>query len=322
MIGKIKQSGLAGRGGAGFPVGLKWEAVKNAPGKKKFVVCNASEGEPGTFKDKYILENFPERVIEGISLALSTVDAQEAYVFLRSDYYDNFKNKLETIIGDLPIKLWRNDDGYLEGEETVLINCIEGDAKEPKRKPPYPTEEGLWGCPTLINNLETFFAVSEICHEEYDGSRFYSISGDVEKGGIYKFHTESLIVDILQRSGNYPSKDFFVQVGGGAGGEILLSSELDRPVSGCASIIVYEKDKADIIGMMRDWAEFFMEENCDRCVPCREGIYRIREIIDERGKLDLASLEEIFFALENSSFCPLGKGVPVPFRSMINKILR
>ena len=320
IIEKIKESGLSGRGGAQYPTGFKWEAVKNAKGEKKYVICNASEGEPDTFKDKYILENFPEQVIEGISLALSAVGANEAYIFLRSGYYDAFKERLEGITGNLPIKLWRNNDGYLEGEETVLINCIEGDIKEPRLKPPYPTECGLYDCPTLINNVETFYAISQIHRGTYESDRFYSLSGDIKKPGVYKLSKNLTAFQVLQETGNLPERESFFQVGGGANGEILLAEELDRPVAGAGVIVVYDRQKTDLRALMEKWVRFFMEENCDRCVPCREGAYRIWEILQE-GKLDDEKMDDIFFALDKTSFCPLGKGISLPLRSLRDKVI-
>ena len=187
LIQKLKDSSLTGRGGGGFPTGLKWEFVKKAKGKKKYIVCNGSEGEPGVFKDKYVLENHADEFIEGISLALKIFPNSEAYIFLNKKYYTKFKSKLTRLKKGLPIKLFKKHGGYLSGEETVLLNEIEKHERyEPRLKPPYPTNVGLFGYPTLINNIETFYQITRIAKNKYDDTRLYSLSGDIKKKGIYQ----------------------------------------------------------------------------------------------------------------------------------------
>ena len=157
IIEKLKEANLRGRGGAGFPVWQKWQMVKDAASLdgRKFVVCNVSEGEPAVSKDGYILENWPEVVIDGIALAMEAVGARKGYLYLRKDYFDKFKDKLTAIIGDKQIELFREPCGYLGGEETTLLESIEGKRCEPRIKPPFPPQVGFFGCPTLINNLKT-----------------------------------------------------------------------------------------------------------------------------------------------------------------------
>lgn len=319
IIDKLKSENLLGRGGAGFPAGLKWEAVKNAKGSKKYVICNASEGEPYGNKDKFILDNYPEEVIEGIKIAIEEIKAQKAYIYLNKDYYKELKSRLEKLSKGLPIVLFKKTGGYISGEETTLLNAIEGKLEQPRLKPPYPTESGLFGCPTLINNVETFYCVSKISKDKYKHTRFYSISGDVQNRGVYELPQTCSVKQVLEKTKNFPDFDFFIQAGGGACGEILLPEELERPVCGAGIIVVYNKKKTDLMNLLKTWAYFFFEGNCDKCVPCREGGYRIKEMIDN-GDIDREKLKEIFFAMENTSFCPLGKMSVTPFKTLIDKL--
>lgn len=318
IIAKIERANLLGRGGAGFPVCFKWKAVKNAFGHEKYIICNASEGEPDVFKDKYILEKYSDEVINGIEIALNELGANSAYIYLNPKYYSKFKRKLERLIGDLPIELFKKTENYIAGEETCLLNVIEGKKEEPRMKPPYPTESGLFGCPTLINNVETFYYISKIDKDKYEGKRFYSISGDVKHRGVFEFPENWSIKKILRETGNWPNFDFFVKTGGGATGDILLKDELDVLAEGAGAVIVFDKKKTKLIPLMKRWAEFFFNGNCDKCTPCREGMYRIREILN--SKLDKETLGDIFFVMEKTSLCPLGKGAYKTFKDLMNKI--
>lgn len=320
IIEKIKQSGLTGRGGAAFPTFLKWEAVKNAYGEKKYIIVNGSEGEPGVMKDGFILENYPEELVEGVKVALENFQNSEAYIYLRKDYYDKFKSKLVELTKDLPITLFKEPGGYLCGEESTLIESIEGNRFEPRIKPPFPTESGLFGCPTLVNNLETFYYISKIAKDEYKGDRFYSITGDIDNPGVFEFSESYSIEKILQETKNFPERPFFVQVGGGASGLIKAQTvrtheELHETVGGAGSIIVYDKEKTNLEDLMKKWINFYYNENCGKCVPCREGVYRIKEMLDN-GKIDEEKLKDILFVLRESSFCPLGKSVTAPFETI------
>ncbi|MFA7169630.1 MAG: NADH-ubiquinone oxidoreductase-F iron-sulfur binding region domain-containing protein [Candidatus Paceibacterota bacterium] len=320
VIAKIKEAGLTGRGGASFPTSIKWEAVRSQTADKKYIICNGSEGEPGVFKDAYLLEKYPEEVAAGIKIALETIDHSLVYVYLNKEYYKKFKSKLEKLFKGLPVVIFEKRWGYLGGEETAVCEVIEGRRPIVRKKPPFPTEAGLWGFPTIINNVETFYHVAKIMGGKYKNTKFFCISGDVKKEGVWEFSADYTMRRVLEETGNFPEFDFFVQVGGGACGEIFLPSELDQPVSGVSSIIVFDRIKTDPYELMQKWAQFFMEENCDKCVPCREGVYRIAEMVKTR-ELDREFLDDLFFSLENTSSCSLGRGLVVPFRSLINKIL-
>lgn len=319
IINKLKKSNLSGRSGSGFPTGLKWEMVKKIKAKKKYIICNASEGEPNISKDGFILENYPEEVVNGIKIALKTINNSSAYIYLRKDYFQKFGQKLKKIIGDSPIVLFKKPCGYLCGEESVLLNIIEGERSEPRLKPPFPTEKGLFGFPTLINNVETLYWVSKIAQNKYENKRFYSLSGDIKKQGIFELPEDWSIEKILKETSNYPNFDFFVQAGGGASGEILLPNELKQKPKGIGGIIIFNRKKTDPISLMRKWSQFFLKENCDKCVPCREGIFRMNQIL-KTGKFDKKLIEDLVFVLEETSFCGLGKGAALSFKSLINKL--
>ncbi len=348
IITKLKKSRLLGRGGAGFPTGLKWEMVNLKKAERKYIICNASEGEPNVFKDGFILANEPEEVIEGIKIALKTFTNSFAYIYLRADYYKKFKEKLEKLTKGLPIALFKKRGGYFAGEETAVIEVIEGKRPEPRIKPPWPTQVGLWGCPTLVNNVETFYYVAKIAKGEYKRTRFYSISGEVKNGGVYELSENYSISQVLKETDNWPdfdpppfgssqqknnnrnldfrskitkrrAVDFFVQAGGGAIGEILLPEELNQSVKGTGAIIIFDPKKTKPFSLLKKWANFFLKENCDKCLPCREGAYRIGEML-KKEKVDKEILEDLFFVLEKTSLCSLGKGMVVPFRSLINKM--
>lgn len=320
IIEEIKKNNLTGRGGASFPTATKWEAVKNAKGKKKYVVCNGSEGEPGIYKDGYILDEYPDYVVEGMKLALEAVKGTEGIIYLNHEYYARFKKPLEKLIGKAPISVFKKYGGYLAGDETVLCNVIEGKHVEARTKPPFPAQAGVFDCPTLINNVETFYNVAQIARGEYSGERCYTILGDVKNEGVYELPETMSIGDVLRATDNYPKFEFFTQVGGGASGEILTMEELDKPLRGAGSIIVYNKKKTNVYALMKQWADFFNVENCDRCTPCREGVYRILEMVKTKN-IDQKLLKDLYLVLEETSFCPLGKSVPVPFKGLVEKII-
>ena len=319
IITKLKKNKLLGRGGASFPTGLKWEMVKKAKARKKYVICNASEGEPNVFKDGFILENYPEEVIEGIKIALEIMGNNSAYIYLRKDYYEKFQKRLKKLTENLPVNLFKKTGGYLASEETSVLESIEGKRPEPRIRPPFPPQSGLWGYPTLINNVETFYYVAKIAKGEYQDTRFYSISGDIKNEGVYELPENYSIFQILKETKNWPNFDFFIQAGGGAVGEILLPNELNQSVKGAGAIIVFNRKKTNLFSLMKKWTDFFLEGNCDKCVPCREGVFRLAEMI-RKERIDKKTLGDLFFVLEQTSFCALGKSIVVPFRSLMDKL--
>jgi len=323
IIDQLKASNLKGRSGSGFPTGAKWEAVLNAVNrntdKKCYVICNGAEGEPAVFKDKYILEHWPEEVVNGIKIAIETFKPQKAYIYLHRPYYDKFKSKLKKIIDKSPIILFAEPGGYLCGEETTLIESIEGNRFEPRLRPPFPTERGLFGVPTLVNNLETFYWISKIAKGEYKNSRFYSVSGDVANPGVFEFPENWSIGQVLQASKNSPDFDCFVQVGGGASGSFFTRDELGEPMGNSSSIVVYDRRKIKVRDLMKKIVGFFYEENCGKCVPCREGVNRLRELLED-DEPNILLMREVLESMQESSFCPLGKGTAWAAGSLLEKI--
>lgn len=306
--------------------------VKKERAEKKFVICNGFEGEPGVFKDGYILENYPKEVVEGMKIAIETMGKNTCgYIYLRKDYCEKFKEKLEKIIGNLPIEIFCKEGGYLCGEETVLLEIIEGKKEEPRIKPPFPIQKGLFGYPTLVNNVETFYYVAQIAKDNYKKTRFYSISfaqpptGIIEKEpqrkGVFELPEEMTIGEILKKTGNFPNFDFFLQVGGGASGKIVTKEELNQKVCGAGAIIIYNLKETNPLLLLKEWISFFMRENCDKCIPCREGLYRLYECLEE-GKIEKKVFEDIIFVLEKSSFCDFGKGAAIVLKTFKEKILK
>ncbi len=322
IIAKIKKAGLVGRGGAGFPVWLKWQMVHKARGPKKYVVCNIAEGEPAVNKDKYILKHYPERVIDGVKIALYFLRARQAFIYLNPDYEKELAPVLKKIIGQAPIEIFVKPPsaGYIGGEETSALNAIEGRRIEPRLRPPFPTIQGLWGCPTLVNNAETFYNVSLVYAKAYKKTRFYSISGDCLWAGVYEYSQDHTIKQILKASNNYPNFPFFVQVGGGAAGLVLNFHQLDQPVSGAGSIVIYSLAKHSPRQLLKNWSKFFKQQSCGQCVPCREGTYRLWQILKKKT-IDWELLAEILLNLKEASFCALGASVPVPLASFIKNVL-
>ncbi len=321
---KIKSAGLKGRGGAGFPTDLKWQAVADAvvkhPEHRAFVVCNAAEGEPGVFKDGYILEHFPEIMIDGIRLAMDTFKAEQGFIYLRREYFKKYQESLKKIIDnqDLYITLFAETAGYLCGEETTLLESLEGHVEEPRIRPPFPTVNGYHGYPTLINNAETFYCLGRIGAGNFQKTRFYSISGAVANPGVFELSQDLTVKQVLTETKNLPAFKYFVQVGGGASGNILTAEETDKENSG--TIIVYDLARTKPLKLMKQWLDFFYAENCGKCVPCREGVLRLREILND-SKADLKDMEPILEVLRDTSFCPLGRSVYSPTNGLLTKVV-
>ena len=336
ILNEIKKANLVGRGGGNFSTALKWEMVKKATGNKKYVICNASEGEPGVKKDGYILENFGERVIDGMRIAMDFLSFEDTknkqnkydimgYIYINHKYHKKFGEKLNKIIADekkYKIKLFVKPagSGYIGGEETSILNALEGKRVEPRRRPPFPTTNGLWDCPTLINNVETFYNVSLTAAGEYKRNRFYTLGGDCLFAGIYELPDDWTIEKILKETNNYPKFDFFVQVGGDASGEVLNSKLLNKIASGAGSITIYNAKKYKPEEMIGKWVSFFLNESCGQCTPCREGVYRLGEVINS-PEINWELLEELLNNLSETSFCGLGSVVPVPIRSYRRNVL-
>ena len=322
ILQKIEKAKLIGRGGACFPTASKWQMVKEAPDKEKYIVCNASEGEPGIKKDGYIFKHHPDKVIDGLKIALNVLKAKKAIIFIRKDYYKKYGRKLKKLSRGLPIEFFVKDKswGYIAGEESSLLNAIEGRKPEPRLRPPFPVTNGLWNKPTLINNVETFFNVSLVNSGQYEEKRFYTINGDCPNTGVFFLPAKWSIKKVLQETNNAPKFKFFVQVGGNASGVVYNDSQLNKNVTGSGSITVYQKSKYGSRQLMHYWLSFYRGQSCGQCTPCREGTYRLAQIMESKSP-DWNLFFEILNALDETSICGLGKSISTPIKSYLHNIL-
>ena len=340
VIEEIKASGLRGRGGAGFPTGLKWDLTGKAEGDQKYLICNADEGEVGTFKDRYTLEGDPFSLVEGIAIASYAIGATKAYIYLRAEY--NFllgklekaisqtkeRGFLETADFSLDIEVYEGAGAYICGEETALIESIEGERGDSRPRPPFPPSEGLWGKPTSVNNLETLMNIPRIIHEgaewfsqigteQSKGTKVFSVSGDVEKPGVYELIMGSTLRELVEELAQARNTKM-VQVGG-ASGRVVPYENIDTPLAfetvlGAGGVIVFDESR-DVIEMVKKNAEFFEEESCGKCFPCREGTKRLLEIMTrlsdgEGSRYDLEILEDLAETMMLTSLCGLGQAAP------------
>ena len=326
IIKKIKNSGLTGRGGANFPTGKKWKITRNAEGKEKYLICNAHESEPGTFKDKFIIENNPENLIEGIAIASYAIGINKAIIYFKHGY-PNLAKKLKKTIAiaktklkkiNLEIEMIRGAGAYICGEATAIIDSIEGLRAEPRKKPPYPSEKGFFNKPTCVNNVETLANVPLIFIDKgwNKNLRLFSVSGNVKKPGVYELPLGTPVKELLEKvQPKNPVKALYF---GCAGGCITPEGNLGKEeienkgamLGNCSIIVV--NDKEDIVDIAKNIAEFFVHESCGKCTPCREGTFRIVEILEEISngnatKKELALLEELSNIIYETSFCGLGK---------------
>lgn len=335
ILEAISHAGLVGRGGAAYPTAKKWTAVKEALKSRKigYIVVNGAEGEPGVKKDGYILKNHPAELIDGVFWAdkfLSTAKIKKIYFFLNQEHFRAYAPGLKKILATkkyvalgtkVEFIIKPADLTYISGEESALLNLIEGRKIEPRLRPPYPTTRGLHGHPTLINNTETFYDVSLVGSGRYQGRRLYTIKGAVAHPGVYRLPATLSIEEVLRRTNNYPTRKFFVQVGGEASGELFNSRQLDAPVEGAGLIMVYDEEKTDKDKLFKYWLKFYYNQSCGQCTICREGTYRLWEQVSSK-KPDYKLIREIVSALEESSFCALGFSLPVPLKSYWQNILK
>ncbi|MFC1988849.1 NADH-quinone oxidoreductase subunit F [Chloroflexota bacterium] len=338
VIEELKTSGLRGRGGAGFPCGLKWELARNALGDEKFVLCNADEGEVGTFKDRYILQYDPFTLIEGIAIAAYAIGARQAYIYLRAEYHfllDILNGAIKQaeekgFFSHVDIEVREGAGAYICGEESALMESIEGKRGDVRYKPPFPPTEGLWQKPTTINNVETLMNIPRImlngagwfCQmgtERSKGTKVFSVSGDVEKPGVYEMELGSPLRELVMDLAG--AKDVQMVQIGGATGKVIPEAMLDTYLSfetllGAGAITVYDKSR-DVIDIIHRTMEFLAEESCGKCTPCREGTMVMVEMLGrlsrgEGRKKDIAVLEELSSTMILASLCGLGQAAPNP----------
>lgn len=361
VIEEVKVSGLRGRGGGGFPTGRKWETTRKSKGEPKYIVCNADEGDPGAFMDRSIIESDPHLVLEGMVIGAYAIGAGEGYIYIRNEYplairrleiaiaqakeYGLLgKNILDTKF-DFDIKIFRGAGAFVCGEETSLMASIEGRAPEPRQKPPFPAESGLWGKPTNINNVETWATVptiilrgakwfSSIGTEKSKGTKVFSLVGKVNNTGLVEVPMGISLQDIIYDIGGgiQGGRKFkAVQTGGPSGG-CIPESLLDLPIDyeslteagsmmGSGGMIVVD-DRTCMVDVAKYFTDFLKDESCGKCTSCREGLVAVCEILDDitcgNGKIqDIELLEEMGETMKEVSMCGLGKTAANPFLSTI-----
>jgi len=361
VLDTIKRSGLRGRGGGGFPTGRKWEFVKNAVNDQKYVVCNADEGDPGAFMDRSVLEGDPHCIIEGMSIAAYTVGADKGYVYIRAEYplaikrlehaineareYGFLgKNVFETEFSfDLEIRIGAG--AFVCGEETGLIASIEGGRGNPRPRPPFPAISGLWGKPTLLNNVETYANIrhiilkgwewySSIGTETSKGTKVFALSGKIKNTGLVEVPMGTTLRELIfDIGGGVPDGKKFkaVQLGGPSGGcvpEEYLDVHIDYEtlielgaMMGSGGAIVMDEDTC-MVNTARFFLDFTKSESCGKCVPCRVGLVQLHAILDKivkgKGELeDLDKLEKLCYSVKKTSLCGLGQTAPNPVLSTL-----
>lgn len=320
IIKALKESGLTGLGGAGYPTWQKWQAVKDSDDRRRFLICNTFEGEPDVFKDEYILTHHLKELVLGIELAAETVSVQKSFIFLNDKYKKYFK-KIKRAIAGKKIEIFIGTGGYLCGEETTLLQVMEGKLRQPRMKPPFPTEVGLYGCPTLINNAETLYRAYLVSQGGYQPKRFFSVSNDSSDKKIVEADVGEKISEII--GPKLCGLARYVRVGGPSG-YFLPKEKFDQKITGTGAIKIYGQ-KSKIMSGLVDSVVFLKSESCGKCTPCREGSYRIAEKInqlqdckslwDRREIIEI--MAEIAKTAERSSFCALGKSLASPVLSAI-----
>ena len=359
VVAEVKASGLRGRGGAAFPAWIKWQAVANSPEPVRYLICNADESEPGTFKDRVLMEEDPFSLIEAMTISGMAIGARRGYLYIRGEYplaTRRLSHALEAarrrglLGGDAPtgvdfdIEIRRGQGAYICGEETALMNSIEGLRGEPRNKPPFPTVSGLFGKPTVINNVETLCNLLDIVNEGGDafaqlgtaqstGPKLFCLSGSVNRPGTYEVEFGATLGDLIDLAGGLPDGlRLRAILLGGAAGSFVLPDLLDMPLTfeaaaeagvslGSGVIMVFDQhtDFGDILSRI---AAFFRDETCGQCVPCRVGTVRLEEALERirrrprDGDVDL--IAEIDLAMRDASICGLGHTAAIALRSALD----
>lgn len=361
VVNTISKSGLRGRGGAGYPTGLKWSLVAKSVSEKKYVICNADEGDPGAFMDRSVLESDPHRILEGMAIAAYAVGAQQGFIYVRGEYPLAI-NRLNTAIRqarklglmgtqifesnfDFRIDIRIGAGAFVCGEETALMASIEGKRGMPRPRPPFPAESGLWGYPTLINNVETYANVppiikngaewfAKIGTEKSKGTKVFALAGKIANTGLIEVPMGTSINEIVNDiGGGVPDggKVKAVQTGGPSGGCIpveLFDTKVDYEslsavgsIMGSGGMIVMD-ETTNMVEIAKFFIEFCVDESCGKCIPCRAGTVQIHKILDKISKgegtqEDLKNLEELCDFVKNASLCGLGQSAPNPVLSTL-----
>ena len=366
VVDVVKASKLVGRGGAGFPTGLKWELVSKDPNTPRYIVANAEEGEPGTFKDRPILEQIPHRLIEGMAIAAYAVGAEEGVIVCRGEFMEPARILREAvaeaeeagmlgegIMGkDFNFRVWvyRTAGAYICGEETSLLEALEGKPGMPRIRPPFPVNSGLWAKPTALNNVETFSNVPEIIlrgadwyssmgTEKNAGTKGYCLSGHVNRPGVYELPFGITLRELIDKHGGgiLDGRKFKAVFPGGASSSCLTEEHLDIVLDfpsvaaagsmlGSAALMVIAEGTCMVEVSLR-LARFFRHESCGKCIPCREGTYQVVRLLDgiQNGTGEKSDIDEILNLagiVRQSAFCGLGQACINPVVSCINNFRR
>ena len=361
VIDEIKASGLRGRGGGGFPTGLKWQFTANTQSDKKFVACNADEGDPGAFMDRSILEGDPHALIEAMAIAAYAVGADQGYVYIRAEY-PIAVNRLNIaidqakeygLLGDdifgtgfsFNLELRLGAGAFVCGEETALMTSIEGHRGEPRPRPPFPAVKGLFGKPTLLNNVETYANITAIINngsewfntigtEKSRGTKVFAVGGKINNTGLVEIPMGTTLREVVYDiGGGIPNgKQFKAAQTGGPSGGCIPASLIDTPIDydslisigsmmGSGGLIVMDEDTC-MVDIAKFFLEFTVDESCGKCAPCRIGTKRLLEILEKitkgEGTLeDIDKLEELCYSIKNSALCGLGQTAPNPILSTL-----
>ncbi|MBN2744000.1 MAG: NADH-quinone oxidoreductase subunit E [Marinilabiliaceae bacterium] len=351
IVNELIASGLKGRGGAGFPTGLKWKLTADAPGDEKYVICNADEGEPGTFKDREILMRVPEKVLAGMAVCAKVIGARQGFIYLRGEYcflraklqqvIDGFHAMLDEVGFSFRIDIFMGSGAYICGEESALFESMEGQRGEPRNKPPYPTQCGFRNAPTVINNVETLahtYSIFKYGAEKFRdlgvqdsrGSKVFSVSGDTPVPGIYELEFGMTLQRFVEDFGDGDTKA--VQVGG-ASGFCVPRKRFERTIIGYqgkltgtslptgGSMMLFNSSRS-MYNVLHNYLEFFVEESCGQCTPCRVGTQQLLRGIEgvKRGELPSASLDALLDLAETmrlTAKCGLGQSVANSFASIV-----
>jgi len=361
VIDEIKKSGLRGRGGAGFPTGLKWELTRKSKGEKKYIVCNADEGDPGAFMDRSVLEGDPHTILEAMTIGGYAIGANQGYIYVRAEYplaierlniaiaqakeYGFLGKNILNSGFDFDVEIRIGAGAFVCGEETALIASIEGRRGQPRVKPPYPAQSGVWGLPTVINNVETFACIPPIIikgaqwfksigTEKSPGTKVFALAGKITNTGLVEVPMGITLRELLYEIGGGSStgkKIKAVQTGGPSGG-CIPSEYFDTPVDyeslqklgaimGSGGMIVMDEDDC-MVDVARFFLEFTVDESCGKCTPCREGTRQMLQILNkitagEGTEEDLQQLETLANVIKDTSLCGLGQTAPNPVLSTL-----
>ena len=364
IVDEVKKSGLRGRGGAGFPTGVKWSFIPKVD-KPKYIICNADEGEPGTFKDRLLIEKMPHQIIEGMIIGAKAIDSHKGFIYIRGEFdfgISRLEDAIEeaykagylgkNILGtgfDFDLVVYAGAGAYICGEESALINSLEGRRGHPRLKPPFPAVSGLYKCPTIVNNVETFSAVSHIMRkggewyskigtEKSPGTRLFSVSGHINRPGVYEIELGTSLMYLIEEMchGVKDGKKLKAVIPGGSSSPILNLEECQKATMDFESMaslktmlgsgaVVVLSEEADMVEVAYRHARFYAHESCGQCTPCREGTHWVTDILHKiKSKQGSKKDIDLIFSLSENmeggtTICPLSDACVMSVRPAIEK---